>query len=589
MAISDYFSLDFLDSSSLLSSNSLAIGGSVMGIAALLILIYFVVRNRAAERGSRSEKSLEREVGLGRLAGIEQQIEKIEKSAAKKEADTGSAEKVQETKEKGGKAAAKSDESVEQSAEASEHEEKAEEATTAIEWRSMGIEAALKKIARAINEYVHNKRSTLLTEEQEGMILDEILSKIKNTRNYGVIDNRINERLREFLGDLVSNLRQDIASEEKKKEMGGNLVRELENAVNVMKSAIKGARIELKKFKSEERKTRKHFKKDIKDIKKALRTKLKELLKLSISKNSNPSVIASLKSEISLLRRRLKDIEEINRELEATYKFMKKEVREIKRLLKYVLANEKGMNKYAKLLEDRKSQIGKKLEELKSNVSSIEKVAEVFKLSNPHEVALALSERINLYFQAYIKILEEDLSFDNSVRDITIKNFVITQQMDAFQKLTTSLTQSEEAVGAGVSALTELVGSIVSQESKVNVVRVVKTLQGAMKILEYEKGVESFMSNLVQAIKNKSVQLNSQIVRIVEEDKKLIAQVNLEQARNSSHVGNVMATATQRKINIDETYISKAIEFKKQLKERNPAAAASYNKAVRLEQYAAAA
>ena len=60
-----------------------------------------------------------------------------------------------------------------------------------------------------------------------------------------------------------------------------------------------------------------------------------------------------------------------------------------------------------------------------------------------------LSSRLKIYFEMYSRILEEDIGFDNTVKDITIKNFVISQQMEAFQQLATALTQSEEAVESG--------------------------------------------------------------------------------------------------------------------------------------------
>ena len=261
----------------------------------------------------------------------------------------------------------------------------------------------------------------------------------------------------------------------------------------------------------------------------------------------------------------------------------------MKKLLKYVLKNERDIKSYDKSLESRKKEINKRFKDLREVVSLIEKVAEKFKIANPHEVALVLSTQLKNYFKIYSRILEEDLSFDNTVKDITIKNFVISQQMDAFQQLTTALTQSEEAIESGVQALTELIGGIVGEASKTNVAGVVQILQKARKILDYEQGIEAFMKNLAQTLKNKSRQVNADIQLIIEEDKKLLTQIKAEEESNSSHLGSVMATAVQRKIEINQKYMTQANAFGQQLEQRNAIAANAYKQAIRTESIAAAA
>src|SRR3989338_8228519 len=203
----------------------------------------------------------------------------------------------------------------------------------------------------------------------------------------------------------------------------------MENAVSIMKTSISGARVELNKLRREERKTRKHFKKELNSLKASLKAKVKELHSLNRSKNADSRIITSLRREIDLRSQQMNSANTINNQLESTYSFMKSEIRQMKRLLMHVLANEKNIKSYGRLLEDRKKQINKRFKSLKEEMSLIEKVAEEFKITNPHEVALVLSSRLKDYFKVYSEILEEDLSFDNTVKDITIKNFVISQHM----------------------------------------------------------------------------------------------------------------------------------------------------------------
>src|SRR3989344_5032573 len=243
MAITDFLG-------NLSSSNYLAIGGSVIGIVVIIIIV-ISFRRRRAEWGSYSERALEREEGLGALARAERGVERAEEAAQKQEKALESAESVEGGKSKD-ESTKKADEAVKEGAEASEHEEAAEEATAAVEGRGIGIEAAIKKITRAIIEYAYKKKNNVLTEEQEALVLDDILKKIRNTVNYNVIDERINNYLRQFLDQLVSAFQHDIETEEKKEELIGNLVKEMENAVSIMKTSINGARIELNKLRREE-------------------------------------------------------------------------------------------------------------------------------------------------------------------------------------------------------------------------------------------------------------------------------------------------------------------------------------------------
>ena len=267
---------------------------------------------------------------------------------------------------------------------------------------------------------------------------------------------------------------------------------------------------------------------------------------------------------------------------------MKKVAMQMKKLLNYALSNEKEIKKYDSVLSGRKKQINKRLDSLRKALESIERTAEKFKIANPHEVSLSLSSSMKQYFRVYKDVLEEDLEFDDAVRQITVKNSVISTQMQAFQQLAATLTQSEEAVEFGVEALTRFVGDVAGGKSQIDIAGIIVTLKKTKRILDYEKGIESFMKKIAQSIENKSKQLNQEMQTIMDEDKKLIAQIKAEYESSSSHLGSVIGSLFQKKISIDDKYKKESSEFAKKLKESNPVSARTYTQTIQKNSVGAA-
>ena len=562
----------------LLGASSISyIAGSAVVIF-IFIEVAIAFRNRRADVGSYAERSLEREEGLGYIARALRYIKNSADTVGKHEELLERSERVEENKDENlkNKSAFEAVEAVQKGAEASEGEERAEAAAAAMEGRIVGIEASVKKIVKAIIEYTYKKKSNILSEEQESLVLDNILKSIRNTVKYNVIDRRINEYLKQFLGRLVSDIKQDVETEQQKNKLMENLAKELGKGVKVMKGSVRDARIELRKLRKSERKTRKSFQKEFSDLKASLKAKVKELSKLRKTKGADTKVIGSLETEISLYSQQFSDAKKIHNQLKAAYAFMKKEMKEMKNLLNYVVANEKEIKKYEKILEEREKQVNKRFKSLEEGSSSIENASSKFKTANPHEAALALSSSLKLYFQTYSKILEDDLGFDNAVKGIIIKNFVISQQIGAFQQLAAALTQSEEAVESGVEALTELIKGIADEASKTNISGIVQTLKNAAKILDYEKGIEAYMKNLAQTLENKSRQLSADIQKIIDEDKKLLAKIKAEEDGNASYLGSLMVASVKRKIEINRKYFTEARNFGQQLEQSNGKVANAY-------------
>ncbi|MBI2655429.1 hypothetical protein HYX06_03330 [Candidatus Woesearchaeota archaeon] len=574
------------------------IGYIIGGVVLLLIVIAIGIgyRGRHAERGTREERGILEMAGMWAYGKIQRQVENRERQMASQEAAAASQEAAQEpaagqeAAAEGDKAPVEAVKAVEQGAIAAQHEEKAELATSAIEARIIGIMAAVKALTQANIQISLFKKRSVPAQEYEISVFNEVMNRIRNLRNYGQIDQQMSNYLKKLMDNIVKIFNFEIGQEEKKIEFIGNLAKKMDQAAEVMKEDIGYARIELKRINKEERKERKHFKKELADLENALKAKIKKLKSLR-KKGADPQVLASMLAEIDMLSKQLERATSLNRQLKATYAFMKKEIREMRKLLKYILANEKTLAAAEKVLGKRREDIRGRIVKLKSALALIQSAESLFSESSSHyEIALALADGVKKYFEAYKSILQDDLSFDKSVKIITVKNFVIAQQMQAFQKLESALRQSEEAVETGIEAITQLMGNIVGEASKINVDAIIKTLKSAGLYLNYEADVGKFIENLTRTIRINSRQLNAEIDGIIKEDERLLLEIEDEQKSSASDIGSAMAAAQQRKLAINNRlYEPISDDFKKQLAERDTNAAKAYDEAMRAESYAVAA
>ncbi|MBI2124765.1 hypothetical protein HYT92_03155, partial [Candidatus Pacearchaeota archaeon] len=135
MALSDY--IPFSLPSGFSFEYIATIGGAVLALG-VGVAVIIALRNRSDDFGTTGEKSEINLAGLWRYRRLLRQIQKLETRAKNAEKALRKAEKGEE-----GAAASKSeqraDQAVEQGAKAAELEAKAEEDTTAVEGRVLGI------------------------------------------------------------------------------------------------------------------------------------------------------------------------------------------------------------------------------------------------------------------------------------------------------------------------------------------------------------------------------------------------------------------------------------------------------------------
>lgn len=579
---------DFLSNFGFSSGNFLYGGGSILIIIFIAIMVFWI-RRRRADRGSWLAWGEEKEEGLRPYAGSERQIQSFFTALAQRARKFGIMEKLQEKLASKFKGASEAVRAVEASSKASEDEMQAEEASAAIEGRSIGIEAALKGIARALILYDYNKKTNSSNEAKEMSEIEILTANIQELADSDQIDERAADYLKGFVARLVLALQNDLKTEEQKKALMESLVPEVEKAVEVMGESINGARIKIKSFQSRRKKTKKYSGEELKDFEQSLKEEEKALEEMNQDKEAEPTVWVELRRELDMKWEQLKNAKAIGRQLEATYAFMKKVGKEMRRLLKYVLSNQKDINKFDKALEDRKKQIVRRLERLGQAFGSIQKVQDIFNNGSINEAALELSSSLRSYFKILAETQQEDLEFNIIARNIAIKEYAISQQMGAFQQLSDSMVQSEMAADAGIEAITELLSGDVGDSSKKDIAGIIDTLKNSIKILNYEHDIVSFMKNLAQTLQKNSRDLIDDLRILIDKGKELLARVRQEEIVISSRLGLAVSKIVQKKIEIGSMTIQQSKAFQQQFYQSNALAAARYNQAMTREALAPAA
>jgi len=564
-------------------------GGSSILVIIFIAVVIFWWRRRNAERESWLGWREEREENLGPYARSDKQIVSWFERLAQRAKQFGIVEKLQEKLARKFKGALKAVRAVEDSAEASEHEEEVQKAGAAIEGRSIGIEASLKKIARALIWFALKKRKNTLNEQLELTEQTKLINEIQELANAPQIDERFANYLRGIVARLTVVIQNDLATEEEKKKIRDSIVPDIEKAVDVMKNEIKKARIVIGILQRERRKARKYSNRELVGAEESLKKEEKALEELDRGNKDEPTVIVQLRRELDMKWEQLRQAKKIGRQLEATYAFMRRAGKEMRRVLKYVLANEKSMKRFDDLLEDLKKEADQRLAKLRQAFAALQQVSERFGTTNINEATLALASALREYFRVYQQMQSRNISFDATVRDIAIKNFVISQQMRAFQQLMDSLTQSEKAADAGISAITELISGLVNEASKENIAHEVESLKESTRVLNYEGDIVSYMKSLARTLESKSRELTEDLQFLINKDKEISAQIASEELLIANGLGRAIAKVIDKKIAFGVITTQQSSAFQQQLQQKYAQAAAGYNQAMRREALAQAA
>ncbi len=562
--------------------------GGAAGVFVVLVIIFMVMRYSSEHRalyGTSRERRLEREEGLGAVAKAVRALESRLKRGKEEEKQVEGAVSVtsnQEKKEGAGKDENDANKAAKEDVRAVESQEEMERDTAALEGRGVGMLASVKAALSSVSNYIARVRPSMQREEQDVQVLENLMRSMNNIGNFATIDQRIANYLRQVFSSVGQVIRRSVEDEHEKETHHGELVKRLREVAKEARDVIKGAKTALQMLQRAKKKERRNFKSELRDISKTIKDKKQELKNIQKSKQADPTVIAQLKREIILLQQQGKFMEQLNNQLQNTYNTMDNELREMRRLLRAVTGAEKQVGEHEKSAGKREKAIENRYNTLNKHASELERSFE--NLTNPHNMAIQFSGKLNVFYGTYREIMAGDLVFDDEVRKVLLLHITITMQMEAYERLSISLEQAEKAVEQGLGAATEMIAAIVGgQDQKANLKNLVGEIKKAGGEIDYETRVEMFLQQLTARIEGEERNINAQITELENEDKRIVEEIDRANQDNSSHIGRTMATMVNRKVQIDNTYMSQARQFEQQLQSGNQITAQAYRQAIGLK------
>ena len=557
--------------------------GWIIGIIILIFIFWLLNKfyRHRAEYGTGLERDVERRVGLRPAGKKLKQILEATVAEKKRTAAAKAKEAAQATlskKEGAPEEEVEAEKAAAVGAKAAEEMEASAEALDAIEGRALGLISGLKLIEQAIENYVNRERQEDAKEEEEIKHINGLVGKISRMVNYDKIDNNVLSYLESFLNNLLNYLRAEIATEEGKEKDMIELMQQLLVAGAEMKQVLNEAKTEAGVFRKFERKSRNDFTKEIKELKRTIKAKEKELKQAKrAGKGADKGLIANLKREIALMIKQYSAAQRLHSQLKTTYKMMDKEIKQTRKLIRRLLRLDRKVNRFDKRLNKAESKIKKKFEELRKSFEKLGKSVDVFEQSkNIHLIALSISRDMNEYLKENKDLGLMTANFDRTLRDIITIALEMVKLTEAYERMIQGLTDSEKAVDQGMEVLTKIMQSVVTaSEIQVDEKEVAETLSQLRGLLDYEEKIEKYLSKILTALEYKMRQLFTLVEQLAQEDQRIVNTIEA----SSSNLGRMMSGAVDRKVAIDETYMSQAEQFEDQLRRRNAAASRAYSQA----------
>tara|TARA_B100000315_G_scaffold2634_1_gene2506 strand:+ start:256 stop:1992 length:1737 start_codon:yes stop_codon:yes gene_type:complete len=573
----------------------MAIGlGGIGGAAGIFVLImvvaFWLMKQRSehrAEYGTREERRLEQEEGFGQVArAINADVQNSESGGTvvgnvKKEVD-----KTTKDETKGG--APQSEQYAGQAAEdvakAAGMESKLEAYTKALKQHSLAIEASLKKDLKSISSLISKLKPSFKKEEYEEKYLQNLMGSLSRMKRFTAMDNHVKKFLEDFINGVNGVIGQTIETENEKETYNRELIERLKKSAKTVKEIIGNTKTALKKVRKLDKSEQKKLKGELKNLSKALNDKRKELKKIRKSKNADPATIRSLKKEIGIMGQQKKVMNQINNQLRNTYREMDREIKGMRRILKRITKTEKQVKKHEKTAGKREKELEKRNDKIEQFAKELKELSENETITNPHDIAIQFSGKLNTFYDEHKGIVEKDKEFDEEVRNILLLEITVDMQMKAFERLSESLDNTEAAVKRGIGASIRMVQSIIGGNQQANLNKLVAQIQKlGYGGLNYELRIERYLEELTNRIEENSRSVNEQFNEFIAKHDEFIRNIEEAKENNSSYVGSAMATMVNRKVEINRDYIGEAQKFGNQLNKRNAIAARAYRQARGLE------
>ncbi|MBW2977083.1 hypothetical protein KY347_06590 [Candidatus Woesearchaeota archaeon] len=508
--------------------------GSIAGVGGgffIIIVIIYAIHlwiQRSSESISGSEELMDREVGLGNIAGSlkwlirHKHLEAGEERAFGRGAGLGL-----------------------NIAKAAASEGGVEKATAALEVHSSAIIASVEAMLKYIEEYLKTEKSKIQLQLKGMNRVYELTETIKDLEGRRIINTQVAGYLKNLFKACNRLINDAVDSEKSKEHAHRELLAKLKIVAKAATDGISKAKILLRDLLKAERKERKSFKREIRDIKEAIKAKKKELKITKSSKESSTDAISQLRKEIKLLRKNLAVVAMFNKQLKRIYKVMAFEDRKIKLILKSISLEEKQVKRYERDIGRREKALGSRCTILKKIAGELEKIPNKYK--DPYALAKHFSGGLGHFYKIYAEIITGDQEFDNGLRRILVRSINMATQMYAYNQFSQSLTQAEDAVNEILAKATEWISTIAKgDDQRANIKRLLEDIKKAGGENDYAARVSEFLKQLTLRIKEKTSIVTNQINQLLEEDTMLAKEIEAANERNSGYIGEAMAAMENR-------------------------------------------
>ncbi len=553
---------------------------SSLGIAlAALVLITYLLYKYPQWRTQAAENRSIAAAG-GSYPKIQQKLEQTRKTSQTEEAQEQAIQKqaVQQTN-KNDKNAKKVIAKTEQGAQA---EEEVEQATTELEETTAALTANLQSSTDQINQIVTEKLAMQEVEKKETASITALDQKLRFLNNHTKIDQTTVQYLKKYFADVNAQFKTDIGTEKENLKHHRTFIDKLRQRIadlNIIETRLK---TELKNIKTKEKREQKNFQDDLSALKSHLSKKSWQLrIEKWKGRNGNPQIITQLEREITLLQKNDAELEKVISQLNKTYSMISLELTQLQQILQDLINYTKKETDYAKKIDRREKDINNRLKTMQEHQEKLQKtIKELDSADKIYPVTLAFSTQIKEYFLFYIFFLKEDITFEQKLREVVQQNIFIEKKLETFEKLLSSLKDTEESIESGIQSIINIISTIMTDNVRSSLQAQRKIIQEATAKIDYEKKIQTELTALNQAIEKKSADELTLIDILLKQEQENIASTQALYEENATHLATSMASMMDRKIAIDENYMQQAKKYGDQLEKRNDIAAAAYKNAL---------
>ncbi|MFH1400898.1 MAG: hypothetical protein ABIH41_05225 [Nanoarchaeota archaeon] len=433
--------------------------------------------------------------------------------------------------------------------EAQAEESRVEEDTTAIEEHTLALDGCIKAVDDAVIHYAQRREADDQQELKEDQTVEQLADQLADEHDIGKIDAKATEFLKGTLTVIWENMNGGLDVLERDEQEAVQMLAHIEDAVKEIGTIIGRSKTCLKDMGKHEKKEQKLFSQEIHDLQATIRSKEKKLNRLRKSKDVDGTVIANLKQEIALFKKKRSDVARLQETLRRSYAFINQCIARMTAVLEQVSRKDKDMARHEKTVEKRRGELGRRTQALRDALPML--IEHIRAGTETYALAVAFSKDYTSANLKWVSIYRSDLTFDENLQQIMLDNLVMTTQIEAFEDLEASLVRNEDAVRAGMEAMVELLQAVWGEHQQAETVKQIDTLKEARKVLADEGSIAGYVKQIQKELKANSERIKGLVERLIDFDKEKIQKKEEETQKAKAAIGRLTSTMFARKAKVN--------------------------------------